>query len=564
MKFVSIKTVTAALLIGFSMPAFSQSLAATTDTTATKPAVTTKAKTSKTSKATKSKEKAAKTTETTDSIVTPIVPPNAPSVKKPERTGVRMSLDECITIALSDNPTIKVADMEIDRVNLAKKETFGQLLPSVALAGQYTRTIKKQTMYMNMSALSGMMGGGGSSGESGEGSGETDPSGDSAADEPSKSSKQGIKMGLDNSYSIGLTASMPLVAPQLWKALHINDTQILQNIENARSSRLSLVNQVKNAYYSLLLALDSQDAIQESYVNAKYTSDIYREKFKQGTASEFDVLRSDVACKAIEPSILQAEIAVKSTRLQLCLLMGMSQEVDILPTTKLSDYEKTMYANTLALNKSIENNTNLRQLELNTRLLKENLDVQKASWYPTLALSANYNLTSMSNGNMFKNFNWTPYSTVGLALSFPIYTGGQRVARIKQAQIQLDEMKWQRENLERSIILQVKVANDNINKNVKQIASSAEAVIMAEKANQIQEKCFQIGVGSYLDYRDSQLALTQSKLAYYQAIYDYLVAHSNLELLLGNADLDKYITIQSTQNAQSTLSNQNSNNENKK
>ena len=44
---------------------------------------------------------------------------------------------------------------------------------------------------------------------------------------------------------------------------------------------------------------------------------------------------------------------------------------------------------------------------------------------------------------------------------------------------------------------------------------------------------FGLGAASYLDMRDSELALTRSRLAYYQAIYNYLVAHSDLDMLLG-------------------------------
>lgn len=54
------------------------------------------------------------------------------------------------------------------------------------------------------------------------------------------------------------------------------------------------------------------------------------------------------------------------------------------------------------------------------------------------------------------------------------------------------------------------------------------------------KRSFDIGAASYLDLRDSELALTRSRLAYYQAIYNYLVAQSDLELLLGNADLTRY------------------------
>ena len=67
----------------------------------------------------------------------------------------------------------------------------------------------------------------------------------------------GIKMGRDNTYSGGFQASLPIVVPQLWKTIKLNENQILQNIETARANKLSLVNQVKNAYYALLLAQDT-------------------------------------------------------------------------------------------------------------------------------------------------------------------------------------------------------------------------------------------------------------------------------------------------------------------
>ena len=89
--------------------------------------------------------------------------------------------------------------------------------------------------------------------------------------------------------------------------------------------------------------------------------------------------------------------------------------------------------------------------------------------------------------------------------------------------------------------MQVDLALDNIKVNVEQIASCSESVGQAERAHDIMEKSFGIGAASYLDLRDSELALTQSRLAYYQAIYNYLVAGADLELLLGNAPIDNYI-----------------------
>ncbi len=437
--------------------------------------------------------------------------------------NVQLSLEQCLEIALSDNPTVKVADMEVQRLDYSKKEVIGQLLPTIDFGANYNRTLEKQTMYMNMDGFGGM---GGDSGDSDEGTTRARSGGDG-----------GIKVGLDNSWSLGFQASLPLIAPQLWKSVTVSDTQILRSLEAARQSRQNLVDQVKSAYYGLLLAQDSRIVIQESYDMARLTHETYVKQAAAGAASDYDVLRTSVAMKNIEPEIIQADIAIRQARLQLLVLMGVDSAFEFEAATKLADYEKTMYDEVFALEADYSNNADLRLLDIDTKLLQQQVAMKKLAFVPTLALSANYNWTSMSNGSPVSGFRWSPYSMVGLTLSVPLYHGGSRWNSLKAATIQANEMKWQRQNLERSIAMQTEIAIENIKLNVKQIASSSESVAEADRAHTIMEKSFEIGAASYLDLRDSELSLTRARLAYYQAIYNYLVAGSKLELLLGTAEI---------------------------
>ena len=437
--------------------------------------------------------------------------------------NVQLSLEQCLEIALSDNPTVKVADMEVQRLDYSKKEVIGQLLPTIDFGANYNRTLEKQTMYMNMDGFGGM---GGDSGDSDEGTTRARSGGDG-----------GIKVGLDNSWSLGFQASLPLIAPQLWKSVTVSDTQILRSLEAARQSRQNLVDQVKSAYYGLLLAQDSRIVIQESYDMARLTHETYVKQAAAGAASDYDVLRTSVAMKNIEPEIIQADIAIRQARLQLLVLMGVDSAFEFEAATKLADYEKTMYDEVFALEADYSNNADLRLLDIDTKLLQQQVAMKKLAFVPTLALSANYNWTSMSNGSPVSGFRWSPYSMVGLTLSVPLYHGGSRRNSLKAATIQANEMKWQRQNLERSIAMQTEIAIENIKLNVKQIASSSESVAEADRAHTIMEKSFEIGAASYLDLRDSELSLTRARLAYYQAIYNYLVAGSKLELLLGTAEI---------------------------
>ena len=419
--------------------------------------------------------------------------------------SITLSLDQAITIALSENPTIIVSDMEIKRTDYARRESIGGLLPTIDYSGSYSRTLKKQVMYMDIPGMD-----------------------------------DGLEVGLDNSWSTGFSLSLPIIAPALWKSLKLSAVQLEQSLESARSSRLSMVDQVKKAYYSILMANDSYEVLQQSYDNARINADTYRHKYEQGTASEYDVLRADVAVRNLEPSLLQAENALRLSKLNLKVLLGLDSELRIGLATRLSDYEESMYADMLQPDTSLSQNTSLRQIDLQSAYLKQALKTQNMSWAPTLAFVGSYTWSSMSNGGVFQDFRWTPYSYVGVSLSIPIFNGGTRYYKGKQARVAYNEMQYQRTNLERNLRMQLTAAMDNIRASIKQVVSSNEGVRQAEKAYLIMQKKFEVGAATVIELDDANLALASSRLSYYQAIHDYLSAQSDLEQISGNIDFDRY------------------------
>ncbi|MDE5849052.1 MAG: TolC family protein [Muribaculaceae bacterium] len=421
--------------------------------------------------------------------------------------SIPISREECIDIALSQSPTIRIADLEVKRVNYSKRETIGNLLPQIGFSLSYQRSIELQTIRMNMGGQS-----------------------------------QKLKMGSDNTWNTGFSLSLPIIAPTLWKAISISDTQIAQNLESARSSRLELVNQVNKAYYSLMLAISSKDVIRQQYDIAKYTAEIYRKQFEQGTASEYDVLRSEVQVRNIEPSLLDADISVKQCQLSLNVLMGIDDALNLYPNVSMEDMQQDMYGYLLE-SKSLAGNSSLRSLELQQKMAAQNVAVKKLAWLPTLGASFNVNWLSLSNGPMFKDVDFSPYSSLGVQLSIPIFSGGTKWYQMKQAQVQQTELELQKENLVNSLNMQVDLALDNINRQAKQIDSSKEGVRQANKAHDIMLKSFQIGAASYLQLQDSELANSSAQLSYLQAIYNYLVSTSELDLLLGR---DNYINADRT------------------
>lgn len=448
-----------------------------------------------------------------------------------------LNMDRALTIALSESPTIKIADLEVKKTDYSKREVIAGLLPQIDASASYQRAIKKQRMFMSGKGfdIAGMMGA--YLGPLYEATGIPMPESDSSS---SSSADEGFEVGLDNTYSMGFSATLPVIAPQLWKSVEISSINIQTKLEAARSSRLSLINEVQKAYYNVLLCQDSYKVLRDQYDNAKLNAETYANQYKQGTASEYDVLRSEVAVRNIEPSLLSTENAVKLSKLQLKVLMGIDAGIEIKIDDNLANYEQDMYNVTMNINRSLDNNTDLRQLDLQTKMLQKTATLQKFAYIPTLGAQFNYNWISMSDGNMFKNFRFNPYSTIAVALNIPIFSGGSRFYKVKQAEANVAQMGFQRENLVRALDMQVEAQLDNISKSVKQIDSNKLGVEQAEKAYKIMQKSFEIGSATFVTLNDAELALTRARLSYSQAIYDFLAGVSDVQKLLGTTDISKY------------------------
>jgi outer membrane protein TolC len=169
-------------------------------------------------------------------------------------------------------------------------------------------------------------------------------------------------------------------------------------------------------------------------------------------------------------------------------------------------------------------------------MLKRNLKLKYTNFMPSLALSFQYMYTTLGNDWKFKNYDWNPYSTLGLSLSIPLFKGGN-FSQVKQAKLQLKQLDQTRLHTERQLKMQAQSYLDNMAASTEQVVSNKEAVLQAEKGRTIAEKRYEVGRGTILELNSSEVALTQAQLTYNQSIYDYLVAKADLDLVMGVEDV---------------------------
>lgn len=328
--------------------------------------------------------------------------------------------------------------------------------------------------------------------------------------------------------------NLPLFAPAVYRAMSMTKTDIELAVEKSRASELDLINQVTKAYYQLMLAQDSYEVLQGSYKLAEDNFNVVNAKYQQGAVSEFDKISAEVQMRSIKPNVISAANAVTLAKLQLKVLMGITADVDIKTDDNLTNYESMLFANQLKEeDMSLENNTTMKQFELNMKLLEKNVKSLKTNFMPTLSMSFSYQYQSLYNPNInFFDYTWSNSSSLMFNLSIPLYRASN-FTKVKSARIQMRQLDWNRIDTERKLNMQVVSYRNNMTASSEQVVSNKENVMQAEKAVQIAGKRYEVGKGTVLELNSSQVSLTQAQLTYNQSIYDYLVAKADLDQVLG-------------------------------
>ncbi len=462
-----------------------------------------------------------------------------------ERGALTLDLDQALELALSDNPTIKVADMEIARFDYVRREVIGNHLPQLSAGGQYTYSVIKQEM------------------------------------------SKGLSFGADNSIAGTLDLTIPLFAPAVYTSLNMTRTQKELAVEQARASRIDLVNAVKKSFYQILLLEKSYDVLRESETTIGETVANTRTMFEAGLASEYDYLTAEVQLSNLQPSILATKNGIVVSKQLLKMYLSIPEDVGIEVTGSLDEYRDELYA-LPDLAADIDDNSDIRQLEYQQTLLRQQIKLTNTARMPVVAAygsfivsgndmgaidfgSAMSSLASAytnpaimiqnagafwgqpavpesvlwngatlpdSGGTPATGSKWwwqTPFS-VGLNLSIPIFSGLKNTNKVKQLRNQVSQVELQKEYLREAKKLEARTSVNNLVTARETMLANEKTVAQADKAHSISRTRFDAGAGTMLEVNMAELNVTQARLNHSQSIYEYLAAKADYDKVVGKEE----------------------------
>lgn len=424
---------------------------------------------------------------------------------------VQLTLDKAIEIALNDNPTVKVADMEIERYDYVYKQAASTLYPQIEASGQYALAIRRQEM------------------------------------------TEGFSFGGKNTFNVSGNISLPLFVPSVYRQMKMTRTQMATAVESARANRIDLIAAVRSAYYNVLLAEQSLTVLNEAVATTQRVVDNTKDLYDNGLASEYDYLTAQVQLSNLKPQVLQAETAIDITKLQLKMYLSLPEDLEIEVSGTLDDFRTEVLLGE-DYSTDIAENTTLKTLDLQRELLEHQEKLIQTTRMPSLVAfgSISYigqeriDLSGLMGGAMGgtraaaesqSKFWWQYPIQVGAQISIPIFSGLKKTNQLREVRNQMAQLELQRSYAEEGIRLQVQASINTLLTARETMLANELTVEQAEKAYDISLTRYNAGAGTIIELNTAQLSLTQAQLSYSQSIYNYLAAHAEYEKSLGVEDV---------------------------
>lgn len=284
---------------------------------------------------------------------------------------------------------------------------------------------------------------------------------------------------------------------------------------------------VMNSYYLILTTQEQLKLVNNSVVRLEKLHNDVIQMYKNGFSEKLDLDRSLVAFNNVRSVQNQLNNSLALAFAALKLAIGVPQSDSLVLTDALTP-ELVKQQLPDGADFSYENRSEIRLLQSARRLQQYDLKRYQLQKYPTVATFWNYNRSAFRQDFDFlksgPQFQWFPSSIVGLSLQVPIFTGGARLQRVKQAQLSIDKLDNNITQTKMLIDFQIEQARIGYRNTILDLDANAANVELATSVYNLSKKKFEQGLGSSFEVITAENELQSAQANYLRSLYNAVQA----------------------------------------
>lgn len=420
-----------------------------------------------------------------------------------------LTLDSCRALALANNKELRISLEKVNAAHYEKKAAFTNYLPKIDLTGGYMRTQKEISLLSDEQKQSiGNMGT--NLGNQLQQLVAANPGLAAGLQELLPGAVAGLTDGL-NAVGQGLvdafrtdTRNMTVGAATLTQPLFMGGKIIAYNKITKYAERLAesqhatgmqdLILQTDQVYWQII-SLVNKKKLAENFLELvqKLDSDVDK-MIKEGVATKADGLSVKVKVNEAEMMLTQVDNGLNLSKMLLCQLCGLPLETDFqLADESMKDLPLPNTYTEANVSTALSNREELKSLELASEIYRQKVNVVRADFLPSVALTANYLVTNPSLVNGFEN-KFRGMWAAGVVVKIPVFHWGEGIYKVKAAKAEANIARYKLEDVKEKVELQVTQNSYKVNESAKKLAMAEKNMEKAEENLRYANLGFKEGV----------------------------------------------------------------------
>ena len=342
------------------------------------------------------------------------------------------------------------------------------------------------------------------------------------------------QFGVPWQTTAGVQFQQLLFQPDLFIALKARKKAVDYTDVTIKVMEDSIKSNVYRSYYSVLVAEKRKFYLDESIKRLDKLKSDQEKLFKNGFIEHLDLDKTQVGLNNLTTTSTQIGNLIEIGYASLKFALGINQK-DILVLSDTLSIDIVKKGLLEMGNFNYGDRKEIQLLNIVKDLQGLDLKRNKLAYLPTLATYFSYSKNALRSDFSFFDFSqkWFKTSVWGLNLSVPIFDGGQKLNRTRQANYSLQKTTNTIENLERAIDLQLTAANVVFKNALSTLDVQERNVQLAEKVYNVTKKKYEQGLGSSFELLQTQQDLESAQSNYFQSLFDAVSAKISFTKALG-------------------------------
>ena len=325
-----------------------------------------------------------------------------------------------------------------------------------------------------------------------------------------------------------------------WVALKTADRQVAQAEADYQAAKQDLIARVAQRYFDVLAAQDDLEAQQAALASVSHQLDQSEARYTIGLIAVTDVEEARAAHDSSVAAVIEAKRTLALAQEQLSEITGDRVEILARPREPFELTNPDPLSEDQWVNMALQQNLSLVSSRLAADIARENISSAEGGHYPTLDLvgSRFKTLTDVNsnyaNGGFAESTNLDQNSrSIGLQLTFPLYSGGSVSSQVRKAVYLHRAAKERLERVARETERDTRDAYLSVLSGISRVKSLSRALESNTVALKATEGGYEAGTRTAVDVLQSRRLWTQAQTDYSRSRYDYLINLIKLQQAAG-------------------------------